>query len=440
MNETIPSPPGWVDEPDGRGTWGILSTCILTIILCCWTSVFPNIRGQSDGPIRQLKYKFDLACIGLLGPEFLLMLALGQWSSARASVEKFRAMGYKNWTLSHAFFADMGGFVIEVPGMTFPIDAEQLYRLIEGGYIDYPHLDEEDIKDKSKSDGLTRLIAILQALWFSINCILRAVQHLALTTLELTTLSFIIIFLVTSYCWHHKPMDISRPITLSPNYPLDTIRSHHHQPLGEWYQTPLSFLSRDEWFCSRFWRYYVRILHYLRVPLFTRPRVIPYDRIPSDNFPRVDVWAEVICAPAILLFSCMFLFAWNFSFPSSVERVLWRVASVYTLAFGLGGGIFCGYCHKTMFPKRIDSEVLPGCEKKTAKGWLGRVADKLRNIHPDKDPELEIPLRVFIPLTMLCSVYCVCRGFILVEDIIGLRKLPDTAFDTVSWSKYIPHW
>jgi hypothetical protein len=32
MNDTLSRE--WVPEPDGRGTWNILSTCILTIILC----------------------------------------------------------------------------------------------------------------------------------------------------------------------------------------------------------------------------------------------------------------------------------------------------------------------------------------------------------------------------------------------------------------------
>ncbi|KAJ5219727.1 hypothetical protein N7468_008931 [Penicillium chermesinum] len=79
--------PGWVDEPDGRGTWDILSTCVLTIFLCCWTSVSPNVPASSDGALKQFKRKFDLACMTILGSEFILMLALGQWSSARRSVK-----------------------------------------------------------------------------------------------------------------------------------------------------------------------------------------------------------------------------------------------------------------------------------------------------------------------------------------------------------------
>lgn len=87
MNDTIPSARGWVNEPDGRGTWSILSTCLLTIFLCCWTSMSPNLPAKSDGAFRRWRYKFDLACLTLLGSEFILMVALGQWSSACRSVK-----------------------------------------------------------------------------------------------------------------------------------------------------------------------------------------------------------------------------------------------------------------------------------------------------------------------------------------------------------------
>jgi hypothetical protein len=54
----------------------------------------------------------------------------------------------------------MGGFWVEPPEIdllpSFPLDAKQLYILVKEEYIEYPYLDEEEIKDKSKSDGLAR--------------------------------------------------------------------------------------------------------------------------------------------------------------------------------------------------------------------------------------------------------------------------------------------
>ncbi|KAJ5123494.1 hypothetical protein N7448_009591 [Penicillium atrosanguineum] len=396
---------GWVAEPDGRGTWAILSTCSLTIVLCCWSSVYPNIPSRSDGAFKRGLGKINLFLIGLLGPEFLLVIALGQWSSARTSFK------------------------------LFPIDAEQLFHLVKAGYVPYPDLDMEDIKDKSKLDGLARMIASLQAAWFLINCIIRAAQHLFLTTLEITTLSFIIIFFFTSFCWRHKPQDISRSMILHTNTPIATIRSEcRPRPEKEWHQTPLDFLSRNEWLCSRLWRYYVQILQYLHIPIFARPITKPYDRIPSDNFLRLDRIADSIFAPCMLLFACMFMFAWNFEFPTPTERLLWRIAAVYQVLFGSVGALICWYADVFILPKHVESV------EKPPNKLFHRLAWKLRNIHPDRDPDLAVPLKVLLPNVLLSFLYCSSRVFILVEDLIGLRSLPESAFQTVSWSKYIPHW
>lgn len=51
------------------------------------SSVYPNIPSRSDGEFRQFLYKFYLLSIGILGPEILLFIALGQWTSARAAVK-----------------------------------------------------------------------------------------------------------------------------------------------------------------------------------------------------------------------------------------------------------------------------------------------------------------------------------------------------------------
>ncbi|KAJ5710194.1 hypothetical protein N7493_009786 [Penicillium malachiteum] len=430
---------GWVDEPNARGTWDILSTCILTIALCCWSSVYPNIPRRSDNIFRQSAGKINLFFIGLLGPEFLLVIALGQWSSARASFKKFRDAGYENWTMTHAFFADMGGFLLECPGSkTFPIDAEQLFWLVKDGYMDYPDLDTADIKDKSKSDSLARMITIGQAAWFFINCIIRVAQNLFLTTLELTTLSFILIFFVTSFCWQHKPKDISRAMILKTPTPIALIRSKYHpRPEEPWYQTPLDFLSREEWVIARLWRYYVQILHYLHIPIFTRPSSKPYDYLPSDTFLRPDRVSKVLFVPCELLFACIFLFAWNFTFPTPTEMLVWRIAAVYQAFFGVTGGLSIWYAEEAILPKHLEKFELFQCPPKKT---FPRFAWKLRNIHPDGDPDLTIPLRILFPNILLSVLYSLSRAFILVEDFIGLRSLPGSAFEVVSWSKYIPHW
>jgi hypothetical protein len=39
---------------------------------------------------------------------------------SKLTEQKFHAAGYKDWTIKHAFFADMGGFLIEPPEIDLP--------------------------------------------------------------------------------------------------------------------------------------------------------------------------------------------------------------------------------------------------------------------------------------------------------------------------------
>jgi hypothetical protein len=58
----------------------------------------------------------------------------------------------------------MGGFWIEPPEIdllpSFPLDAKQLYILVKEGYVEYPILEEGEIEDKSKADGIARWVTV----------------------------------------------------------------------------------------------------------------------------------------------------------------------------------------------------------------------------------------------------------------------------------------
>lgn len=96
-------------------------------------------------------------CLSMAGPEFIFVLAFGQLMSARAILPKLREFGCKDWTLKHAFYADMGGFVFKPKHWkAFPINAKQLVYLLERKYLTPPVLPLEELDDRDKSDGLAR--------------------------------------------------------------------------------------------------------------------------------------------------------------------------------------------------------------------------------------------------------------------------------------------
>jgi hypothetical protein len=149
---------GWVSQSNDRGTLDIVVSCSITIFLCIWTSVCVNVPSPEHGVWAIFRDRWHMFCLGLLGPEFIVLLAIGQYCSAKASVRQFKAK-HKDWTAKHGFFADMGGIHLQVQNLkSFPITAKQLYFLAERDFITYPYITKTMINDKNKSDGLARYV------------------------------------------------------------------------------------------------------------------------------------------------------------------------------------------------------------------------------------------------------------------------------------------
>jgi len=282
---------GWTTSPTGRGTAEIIWSCHFTVFLCCWSILCVNVPPPSWGLWRRVHAKFIAALMSGFGPEFTFQLALGQWSSARRSVAVFRKSGYLDWTMRHAFLADMGGFVLHPSDwdVGFPLNAKQLHYLVTHGYVSYEdvRLPKDIIADKNKADGVVRFITLCQILWFSVNCFGRLAQKLTITTMELSVLSYIMCTVGTSLLWVFKPMDVGSAIVLVPNTPLRDILTKAGDIAKEPYRcTPLDFVGRDlsSWFLH--WTYWMNVVRQMRV-LFTVKRG-PIEKIPDDNFPPLS--------------------------------------------------------------------------------------------------------------------------------------------------------
>src|SRR6266545_797608 len=77
-----------------------------------------------------------------------------------------------------------------------------------------PKITVAEIKDRSKGDFLSKLIAIFQTTWFILQCIARGQQGLALTELELVTLILASLNAVTFAIWWHKPLGVQEPVKI----------------------------------------------------------------------------------------------------------------------------------------------------------------------------------------------------------------------------------
>ncbi|THZ14697.1 hypothetical protein D6C91_07176 [Aureobasidium pullulans] len=270
-NQTANQTATWHPEPHGRGTFGLLSSCITTLVLCVYTAVHLNI--PEHGKERQQYFrKFGWVVLGLLAPEIVAWNAWEQYRTASritgvvhithgpaltspwyesfwvsckraprrwfstdvdakecldseiplGSLSTDTSAHRHPWTLTHGFYAAMGGFVIQAKDLG-PSYGTGAFVLSEQG-IDFlrkaepesiPNIPESEVLDKSKASTLTKTIVCLQALWFCIQCIARLSQGASISFLELNVLGHCLCAFATYAIWWKKPTDISQPTSLS---------------------------------------------------------------------------------------------------------------------------------------------------------------------------------------------------------------------------------
>ncbi|KAL8357040.1 hypothetical protein RB598_002052 [Gaeumannomyces tritici] len=527
---------GWVASSKDRGTVDIMWSSCLTILLCVWMATCPNVPSPSDKWYHRFVDKVNLALIGFLGPDFLFGIAIGQLASARKSVKMFREAPELSegtpWTLTHGFFADMGGFHLRARDFPdgFPINAEQLFYLVKHGHLDFPVLTKEEIGRRSRVDDLSKVITVWQAFWFIVTEIQRTANGYPMTTLELTAISFAVVMIATSASWYFKP-SICQPTILCtkddktiqairdsarlevcacnfyevpPKFvstkqlltACASIQTHPSLP-QEYYRTPLDFISRRKFHIERYWRYYSELSYLLHIPFFNRQlKATPWDRFPSDMWIPVNGWLVPITVLVQLPFSVCFLVAWNFHFPTTAERELWRVCAIYHAGFYLIGTVYYmfgsmkGACERIVPFHIFTANTTAGeCEDKSVGAGECLIGDRVpptsvaveepslarrgtgdpdssgvayaakpmvhkktglqkfmarlrawlvkwRNISPDQDPDMELPLRWVAPIFLACNIYTFCRVYIYIEDFAGLRSQPLGVYMTVN--KFVP--
>ncbi|KAK4896025.1 hypothetical protein LTR27_005881 [Elasticomyces elasticus] len=265
----------WQAEPTVRGTYGILSTCLLTMILCIWTAVHLNMEDGRNAWI-QTGRKSGWLVIGLFAAELVAWTAFQQNKDAMelilhmetvlaqkrtkntvmrwpktvfccVTARKEVATGTKAenhellengsvpearrdktrrhpWTIVHSHFALMGGFAIDlaafdenlVPGkperLRLTVDGLKLMTRFDPTLL--PDVSREAIQDKSKASPLAKTIVCLQALWFCVQCITRLIQGLSISLLELNTFAHALCAFVIYGLWWNKPLDVEEPLLL----------------------------------------------------------------------------------------------------------------------------------------------------------------------------------------------------------------------------------
>ncbi|KAG4441801.1 hypothetical protein IFR05_002725 [Cadophora sp. M221] len=351
--------------------------------------------------------------------------------------------------MKHAFYADSGGFFLHTPDFKpVPVDAKQLLYLIENKYVDYPRLSTADIDERKTK-------------WISSS----ELSHFG-----------------TAFRWRQKAAEVAvRERLTTTNTIAEILIKADAAGSGICHRTPLDFITRDEWHWSLYWTHWINVLRKMHIDF--APKSLPHDRLENT------VWLDIKARGALLafiltslLYSGIFLAGWNDHFPTRIEQILWRVASLSmmtatALYFIITAVTYVVYPALKQYLGRFKTPVtkaqsvqtslqpslkrnpsnvaskkpsqpnlevaiaqntIPGPKTKK-QSQLSTIAARLRNNSVSKDPLLNVPLKATIPMYGVGFLYCASRTLIIVLDIIQMRSMPVSAYTTVHWGSFVPH-
>lgn len=369
----------YVDEPDGRGTVDLLWTCLGTVFLCTWT--IQRLDIPSSTPKMSLLYrKITWMIITLLVPEYVAWIAFDQWISAKKSLA-MKDLGYDWWSLRHGFCADMGGFAVTLnarprfqaasdglvseiqDAISYPLRWNDLEKMTEKNAIAIPRITAEVIDERSKTDYLAQSVTFIQVSWFVLTTVARVAKHLPISALEVSTLAFVSCAAAVAFFWWEKPLDFgSSTVIKIPIQDRDLFLSMFEQ---------LDFSPSEQELAERIapreW--------------FVRTREI------KDKAVHM-VWIGCV-------FNGIHVTAWDFSFPSNTELLLWRICSIAACLSVLG-------MYLTFF------------------------------VHSGT-------LNLVVGFGIGAPIYIAARLFLIVEVFLSLRSLPAGVYQDLGWDNFLPH-
>lgn len=250
---------------------------------------------------------------------------------------------------------------------------------------------------------------MLQATWFVIHCIARLVNHLPVTIIETVAIGYAVFTVITYALWWHKPLGIEVPfratvaspdtadVTPLPSPPGLIPRKLGKEYLLDWVDIHLSstFFGGD----------------------------VTDDLPPSkeEGVPRLWSGHEnnltlfyVVTSGGLFgtIFGAIHCAAWNSHFPTSIERILWRVSSLYIALIPAPVVILIFTAEKLADNFGLD---VPGQDN----FWFGHGYRLL--------------------WMLLYSVYIVARAFLLLEPFLAMRSFSYGAYEDISWTDFLPH-
>ncbi|KAK7024468.1 hypothetical protein VNI00_016265 [Paramarasmius palmivorus] len=469
-----------------RTTTGIIWSCLSVIFICTWVAIHPNIPVPGTHSAVAVYQNVEFMVVALLAPEFMVLWAMRQRGRAKKIRKKFKkyrwGMSHGFFVIMGGFaLYDEGKFCGYLwdrrrePIWRYPFDGkseawfkdikdyhkahQELENMRNGhgkssesstppdGHEDTPQetplppssepetileflvakgyitLTEDEIKDKSHADVITKSIAVIQTIWFIMQVIARAVEGLAITELEIVTVGFAILNFGTYFLWWNKPLRVRHPVRVYWRQMEKLGGGDINGGKGAIWRTCCEGGSAIvEYIYAPHFFFEIegpdnKLFRLLLLPLWTLWHIffvclgilqdiddsnvaIPISSRLHDDPLHLYIAVYGIAA----LFGAIHCIPWFFQFPTHTEQLLWRISAVAVAVAPVAMGFLHGYIKK-LFP--------------SAPKW--------------------VQVTVLIIMPILSFAYAVFRIILLVIAFTALRDLSPSAYQTVQWTTFIPH-
>jgi len=277
----------------------------------------------------------------------------------------------------------------------------------------------------------------VQSIWLVVQSIARVSVGLPITQLELATIALVFCALLMYALWWNKPFGVERTVTIYAIYDgnipatisaIKRLSSHH-------YDRGYPLTERD--YLESYFAWRLRTIPKLSSP----PTNLTFDQLGEmavrsladagsndvvefgialggliSNIFGKSRWIPInrefatciIFYAAGTLFSAFHLGAWNWDFPTSTTRIIWRSFALAATATGPLAFVFI----------IIAQAILED---------LGRLTDLLRNV-------------TLWVLGLLLAVYILARLALIVLVFYCFSSMPAAVYQTVNWAQFLPHF
>lgn len=436
---------GWTPTPNTRGSIDIIYTCISIFFLGAWNVLHLNIPNCMESQKTIFFRKLKWMSIALCFPELVTGIAFNQW---RFAWNIRRNQKNKSW--AQAWFFVSGGLRHSLPYIPEPDETVKKPDLWEprvlrfcrqdGSLALHPQVmesitlpDPEKIVAENKSDSLAKLIIIIQVTWFVAQIISRAAEKLPISQLEMGTVAFVGCTLMTTFFWWHKPLDIRLWRSLTDS---ELALAYGLEPKNKLSSTRI-FLGAERLPNFVYWSQAAK--EYREIE--TGPQKGELGWVDIDGPGTIGWDNNAVLEMAVgsilgIIFGSVHLTAWNFEFPSTRDKMLWRAGSFLVTLLPLSAFIF-GYLIMAIeiavpfhwfrdAPINVIRRLYSALRLEKVVEWWG-----------DKAKRREALMQ--LGPTYLAGCYGASRVLLAVLMFKSFMSMPAGVYDTVQWTENVLH-